>query len=494
MPRRVFVIAAVAMRLWLREVARLLGAPVSRVVGLLVTAAACAAALGALLALASSSALPAELPSGLREAVLGTSFGGATLTAGALGVALSAAAPPRTALENLLALVPVGPVATRLGTLVPTLVLGLGFTLALSGTAAVLVVRTARHAGEVAAGLGALLGLVVATLLLATALYSLVATAAARVARVPPTYATALAGAASLAAVFAATLPDVLLPPVPPGTAPGPSGLLPHRAFATAAAAPNAISGLAPLAWVVAALLLSVLAARVHGPGLPPRRPTAPRGTRPLRRSPRWGLLWAELLVLARSPQTVLVAAVLPLAVAGVALVVRVPFAAPLVPPLATGVVLLPALLGLQATGRTLRSDWAVDAVTARPAMRLLPQAAAVALAAAALAAPVLVALVALGIVAPSDVGAVAARGGLAVSLALVCGAVVPWSEQQPLSATAGGLLFALASVIVTLGLSSATETLGPAAEGPLLALAAAVALAGYAGARRAAGGRPDAA
>ncbi len=484
MPRTAATIAVVALRLWSREVARLLAVPVSRVAAALVVAGACAVAMGALLAFAASSNLPDELPVELRSAILGTSFGGAALTAGAIGVALCAAAPPRTALENLLALLPVGPVAARLGQLLPTLALGLGYTLALSSTAAVVVVRTAPHPGETALGLVAHVGLVVTALLVATGIFSLTETAAVRAARMPHAYATALAGAVALTATFAATLPDVLLPPPAPGADPGLSALLPHRAFAAAAAAPSALAWLTPLAWVATAIALTVLAARVHRAGAHPRRVVVPRGTRPLRASPFWALLWLELLVLIRTPQLVLVAILVPVSIAAVTLLASVPFAQPLVPSLAGAVVLIPALLGLHAPGRALPYDWVPDHVTARPALRVLPQLTAVALVASALSLPTLGAMLALGHVAPSGVGALALRGLLALTLALACGAVVPWSEQQPLSASAGGLLLAVVSVLLAFGISAASAGVAAGVESVLVALAAVLAMGVYASAR----------
>jgi hypothetical protein len=488
------IVADVALRLWLREVARLLGVPVPRVVAALVVVGACAVALGGLLAVVAASNLPTELPPELRSAIVGTSFGGAALTAGAIGVALSVAAPARTALQNLLALLPVGPVAARLGQLLPTLLLSLGYTLAVSSTAAVVVIRTAPHPGAVALGLAAVFALIVTVLLVAVGVFSLVETAAARALRLPHAYATALAGVATLGATLAATVPDVLLPPPAPDTDPGLTGLLPHRAFAAAATAPSALAWLVPLAWVALAVAITVLAARVHRPGGPPRRLVVPRRTRPLRATTGWGLLWLELLVIVRTPQPALVALVVPLAVAGVALVARIPYAEPVVPSLAAAVVLVPSLLALQVPGRTLPFDWATDVLTARPAARLLPQFVAVALVASTIAAPTLAVLLALGLVEPSAVGGLLLRGLVALALALACGAIVPWSEQQPLSASAGGLLFALASVLLALGISAATTALGADVEAPLLVLVAALAGAVYASARRRAGVRPGAA
>ena len=495
MPGSTHTIAAVALRLWLREIARLLAVPVRRVVAALVVAGAGALALGGLLAAVAAANLPDELPAELRSALVGTSFGGAALTAGALGVALCVAAPTRTALQNLLTLLPVGPVAARIGQLLPTLLLALGYTLAISSTAAVVVVRTSRRPIEVALGLAAEFALVTTVLLVAVGLFSLVETAATRVGRLPHAYATALAGSAALAATLAATVPDVLLPPPAPGTDPGLAGLLPHRAFATAATGvPSVLGWLTPLAWVAVAAGITVLAARVHRPAPPPRRFVLPRRTRPLRATTGWGLLWLELLVLLRSPQPALVALAIPVAVAGVALVARLPHAASVVPSLASAVVLLPALLALHVPGRTLPFDWVPDLLTARPATRLLPQFTAVALVALALAAPTVAALLLLGLVEHAAVGGLAVRGLLVLTLALACGSLVPWSEQQPLSASAGGLLFALASVLLALGLSAATSALGAAAELPLLALAAVLTGALFASARLRTGGRPHAA
>jgi hypothetical protein len=488
-------IASIALRLWLREVARLLAVPVSRVVVALAVLAACALALGALLAAVAATNLSDALPPELRSAVVATSFGGAALTAGAIGVALSVAAPPRTALHNLLALLPVGPIAARIGEMLPTLLLALGYTLAVSSTAIVVVVRTASQPLQLVLGLVAELALVATVLVVAVGIFSLVETAAERLARLPRAYATALGATVALGATLAATVPDVLLPPAPPGTDPGLAALLPHRAFAAAAtAAPTVLPWLTPLAWVALGAAITVLAARVHRPARPPRRLVLPRGTRPVRASAGWGLLWLELLVLVRTPQPALVALATPVAVVGVAVVSALPYAAAVVPSLAGAVVLMPALLGLHVPGRTLPFDWIGDLLTGRPAARLLPQIAAVGLVAAVISAPALAAFLLLGLVEPSAVGGLLLRGLLALVLALACGAMVPWSEQQPLSASAGGLLLGIVSALLALGVSAAVSTLGAVAETPLVVLAALLAGGVFAGARRRAGARPGAA
>jgi hypothetical protein len=163
-------VAGVALRLWLREVARLFGVPVGRVVAGAIGAGVLALVLGGMLALVATQELDARLPVELAGPILGSSFGGAALTGGGIAVALCAASPPRTALQNLLDLLPVSRASTRIGQLLPVVLMGFGFSLALSSTGVFVVAKLSSDVAAFAVGLAALLLLLASALLITVAL------------------------------------------------------------------------------------------------------------------------------------------------------------------------------------------------------------------------------------------------------------------------------------------------------------------------------------
>jgi hypothetical protein len=474
-------VAGVALRLWLREVARLFGVPVGRVVAGAIGAGVLALVLGGMLALVATQELDARLPVELAGPILGSSFGGATLTGGGIAVALCAASPPRTALQNLLDLLPVSRASARIGQLLPVVLMGFGFSLALSSTGVFVVAKLSSDTAAFAVGLTALLLLLASALLITVALYSLLETLAQR-ARLPAPYATAIAGAITFGLVAAATVPDLLLPH-PPASAGDPPELLPHRAFASAVAAPSLGGWLLACGWVLLAAALTLLAAGTHRAAATPRRYVIPRGTRPLHRSAWWGHLWLETLVAIRSPQLVVVALAIPLAITGVAVVARQPLAEPFVPSLASGIAALPSLVALSSVGRTMPFRWMSALLTAHPGGWVAPKAVGAVALAVPMATPALGALLVLGLLDPDAVAGVVSRAALLLALALACGTFVPVSEQQPLSATIAALLLATLYLLGTLTLAAAESALGSASGTPLAVAATAIALGVYAAA-----------
>ena len=476
--RRVGAVGAASLVLWTREVARLLGTT-TRAVRIGASLGVVVAVLfGLALAVVAGQQLTAEVPAELRSSLVRTSFAAAALTAGLVAVVLCVSAPARTALQNLLDLLPVSRAEARIGQLLPVLATGLLYGAALTSTSVVVIVRTSPGAGAIALGLLAYALLLVAVLLLTVGLFSLLQTAGRAGMRLPAPYASTFAGALSIAGVLAATAPDILA--LPSAGAPGwsPAELLPPRIFARAAVSFDAGSAAAAVVWMLLAALVLWAGSRQRGPEGTRAGTPLLRGSRPLARSPWFGRLWVELLVAVRNPQFLVTALLLPLGVAGVAALRQVPAAMLIVPALAGALPVLPFVLAVQSVGRTMAVHW-VPALAAGPrAPWRWPKALAAATAGACLAVPVLIAVLATGLIPAAQLPDVLLRCLLGLVTALLCGAVVPYSEDQPLSATVGGFLLALLYMSSTLAIGWATRNAAPGTD-RLLILAVAVVFAG---------------
>ncbi|OZB81532.1 MAG: hypothetical protein B7X41_16795, partial [Microbacterium sp. 14-71-5] len=187
--RRVGAVGAASLVLWTREVARLLGTT-TRAVRIGASLGGVLAALfGLSLALVAGQQLTAEVPAELRSSLVRTSFAAAALTAGLVAVVLCVSAPARTALQNLLDLLPVSRAEARIGQLVPVLAAGLLYSAALTSTSVVVVVRTGSGPGGIALGLVAYALLLLVALVVTVGLFSLLQTAGRSWVRLPAPYA-----------------------------------------------------------------------------------------------------------------------------------------------------------------------------------------------------------------------------------------------------------------------------------------------------------------
>jgi len=476
--RQARAVARATLSLWVREVARLLGTSVRTVVAGVVVAVALAAVLGLALAVVAGAQLDGALPVDMRFAIVRTSFASAALTAGAVAVILSLSLPPRTALQNLLDLLPVARTAARLGQFAPILLVGGIYSLALTSTSVVVLLRTSVSPGESIAGIALFLVLLAISLLLAAALFALLQVAALRLFRLPSSYAATVAGVLSLAAVIAVSAPDILAMQSALAVSWGAAELTPSRILARLATAPSFAVGVAGAGWASLAAVLFWSAARLHVPAARNRSILLFRRTSPPRRTPWWGLFWSETLTAIRNPQFVITAMLLPFAIVAVALLTLVPNATPIVPGIAGALPVLPFMLGLYAVGRTLRARWIPTLVTARRAVWIVPAALAQTAVSAAFAVAALGAVVLLGLLPAVQVPDVLLRCALASAVALAGGALVPYSEQQPLSVTAGGFLVGTLYALTSLGIGWAAENAAPGTD-RVLVVAAIVAFAG---------------
>ena len=419
----------------------------------------------------ASSQLDDTVPAELRATMFRTSFAGAALTAGAVGVVLCLSVPPRTSLQNLLDLLPVSRTSVGLGQMAPMIVVGFAFSIALSSTASVIIIRTSPSVGGSLTGIALYVLLILTVLMLSIAIFTLVQSASTRWLRTPSQYSSTLAGSLSLSLVIAATTPDILATSAVTEPVAGGWELLPSRIFAWAAAggvpwAPSAVTAVAAatgaLVWLSAKHQVST------------ERPVQPRllkGLRPLRRTPWFGMIWAESLIAVRTPQFVITAVAAPTAVAGVSTLALLPMAAPLISPLGLSLVVFPLMLGIYNVGRTARTAW-IEHLHAVP----VPQRATAKLVAVVLTSgPVsLVAFLLLATLGHADVSNVpdtAARCVLAAALSLLVGTIVPYSDQQPLSIVTGGFALATIYMLTTLGISFTTQAATPGTSTLLIAL-----------------------
>ncbi|WP_295013657.1 hypothetical protein [uncultured Microbacterium sp.] len=469
-------VARIALTLWIRDVARVLGTR-TRIVALgAIVSFVLLLLFGVGLALVAGAQLRAEISSELRLSLVRTSFAAAGMTAGLIAVVLCLSAPPRTALQNLLDLLPVSRARARLGQLAPVMGAGFVYSAALTSTAVVVILKTAPGRGDVLRGLTCYVLLLVCFLWAAIAAFTALHAAAIALLRVPGPYASAFAGVLSLAGVLALTTRDILAVRPTASDAAGLWEILPPRVFARAAAVPQVWSCAASAFWVVAALALLWLVSRHHVPGAPRAAIRLLTGTRPPRRTAWWGQFWAEILIGARTPAFVVTVLLLPAGIAAVwVLAHAVPGAALIVPTLAGSLPVLPFLLALHAVGRTIRSRWVTRLAAGEHAPLLWPQALAAAILGAALGAPALVAVTIGGLVPSAQVPDIAVRCLLGLTAALLCGAIVPYSEEQPLSATAAGLLLALVYMSTTLVAGWIAAVTAPGTDRALLLAAVTV-------------------
>lgn len=475
--RRIGAVGAVSLVLWTREVARILGTT-TRAVRIGASLGGVVAALfGLALAVVAGQQLTAEVPAELRSSMLRTSFAAAALTAGLVAVVLCVSAPARTALQNLLDLLPVSRAEARIGQLVPVLAAGLLYSAALTSTSVVVIVRTSPGAGGIALGLVSYVLLLSAVLLLTVGLFALLQTAGRAGVRLPAPYASTFAGALSLAVVLAATVPDILAPPSTVVTGWSPAELLPARIFAGAAVSFEIGAASAVAVWMLLAALVLWAGSRQRGPEGARAGTPVLRGSRPLARNAWCGRLWLELLVAVRNPQYLTTALLLPLGVVAVAALRQAPAAMLIVPALAGALPVLPFVLAVQAVGRTMAVHWVPTLAAGAGAPWRWPKALAAAAAGASLAVPVLIAVLAIGLIPVSQLPDVLLRCLLGLVAALLCGAVIPYSEEQPLSATVGGFLLALLYMSSTLVIGWATGGAAPGTD-RLLILAVAIVFA----------------
>lgn len=464
-------VAVVVCRLWARDLATTLQVSRARVVWLVVASVLAAVVFGALLTLVSGSSLAeVELPIAIVESMRRSAFAVAFGIAALIGATLQLAVPPFGSVQVMLELSPLRRSSAVVGTRLPVLLGGVVLASALAMMSGNLVLQTAPSAVLIGIGLVTVVVVVVTAQLAVWAVMMLVTWLACRGLGLRAQPATALAGAVTMVLVLAIVYFDIfaLGSSREPGFEWG--DLLLHRGAALLAGG-SPQGALVVLAWAV----LSVLAVRVTATLAVDRdRPAIhPLGRRlPTPRGMVWAAARLEAVQTARSAHF-FSALVLTGACIGLGRWSRdMPFLADSSALLYQAAYLPFCVLALFATGRSRPHQWWGTALSGDEHWSTWPR---------ALAHGVLavlggfVALMGVLLVAgePMINGLTPARGAVILGTSLLVGALVPYGEEQPLSAVAGVVAAALAFGLISLGTTAIAD-----AGGPRVAIGAALAVA----------------
>lgn len=437
-------------RLWLRDTARSIGIGTRAVVVSVVVFVVLVAATSVLAYVLLDDVLgPQQAAGGDSRALFRFALAGTALTAAMYQVILSASLPPGTALDTLCRLLPVSSRVVAVGLTGPVLVAGTALGCLTSVGALPLLSRLVDGGGPHAAG--AVAWVVVVTVGLVAGAFAGVRWLAQRM-RVPDSYGLGFASISALGLVAAMSLPALVLDG---RSDPGVLSALPLWALADAAASGSDADtfrarGLVG-AWSLVALGAAVLASRATF------RTSRTRWTRfgvgaPVPTGRFAGQVWLEAASLARLPQTAVVTMLV------LALGVLAPFAAGTsVPPavaqnvLSAGLV-LPWGLAAYAHGALRGALWLRIQITGRRTAWVFPRLVATFAVSGVLWSLYVLGLLLLG----HDAGVVltASLAGLALwGVANLCGTLVPFSSEQPLSATVTtgttGAAWAALSIVV---------------------------------------------
>lgn len=471
----VVVLGLAGLQLWVRTLARSLGAHRHTIV----VGAAATVAVGLLLGFGTGAfllaELPWDLPEGLRGSMRVAAFAGVALVGTCVSIVGSLTAPRTTALRTLAMTLPVGSASRALGLHLPAVLLCLIFSLAFSGASVVAGVRAASSVGHAVLTLLAVVALLIITVLTAAAVLELIRWSAERL-RIPQPFSGSLAGALLLGCVGYVTIPELL----PSVWAPGVDAVLrevsAYRSLAALLTSPTVVASGIVAGWIALALSAALASYRLPEIRRAPRTVLVARGGLPPRQ-PFLALVWFELLVALRAPQTwmTMLAAVAALAVA--AAVSGLPGLGAMIAVLAGGSVLLPFAAPVYSVGRSMSSAWTVGVLGVQPFRWLVAKAVNAALVGAALAVPLGGVALALGLILPESAWQTVVRVPVMLGCALIAGTAIRDDGSQSLSAPIGGFVMIVLYLACTLLVSWASEA--GALVGGAAALLLSVVLAG---------------
>jgi len=436
-------VASVTARLWTREIAELFRVSERRVSLMVALGVATAIFFGVVLAIVGSSGLEPAMPVALRSTLVGTSVGGAVMTSGIVATIVSISAPARTALQTLLDLLPVSRTNAQVGQLLPLVGLALVFSVALSAVSFAVGFTISPSTVWSVGFTAALLASIVLASIIVFGLFRVIRWCLIVGARLPHQYAVTVAGSMTLTLSVATVAPDIFALRID-NNGWEPRELLLHRALASASVSNY---GFAPWGVLLVWLAVGILAVRSLG-----WTATSDHGSGSTRalvglsvpRTRAAAATWVQVLAAVRSPQAIVTVLVIPALVAGAWLLSERPLLGSVAQVFAAAAPSVPFLLAMFAVGRVLPLRWWGAQLTARPTWWAWPTAVGHLLIGTIVAVPVVVVELALGTLQAADLGAVAARAAFAFAAALVAGALVPYSEEQPLSATISGFIAAL--------------------------------------------------
>ncbi|NQX27773.1 hypothetical protein HQQ81_10515 [Microbacteriaceae bacterium VKM Ac-2854] len=413
---------------------------------------------GVMLALVGSSQVDASLPGELRQSILRSSFGSATMTTGIIATILCVTVPPRTALQTLLDMLPVSRRDCQLGQLVPLLVVGFVFSLALSATAIAITIKLLPDWLQLTGSIGLVVLTIVIIQAMIVGLFQLLSGALRRLFRLPHQYSVSIAATITIVLSLGSAVGDVFALAADTTTTFELQDLRLNRVMAELVLSPsNFWTWLLLLGWLMTAASLLALSSAWYQQELVSSSITLFRGV-----EPRHGWLnasmWMEALIGIRTPQAIVtVLAMIPFIVA-VKWLLSIQFLADSAEMLALGIPIVPFLLVMYAVGRTLRYRWIGLHLLARETWWVLPKIIAYYLLALTMSSPVLAAELGLSMIAWSDLPNIFARATLAFGAALIGGSLVPYSEEQPLSVTVSGFVSAILYMGASLAMSWLTQ------------------------------------
>lgn len=463
-------IAAASWKMWTRELCRVLR--VSRRAAVLLAAAAVASALtfGGLLASMTVQQIRGDLPPELDLTIARSSLAGVWLTSGLLASVFALTVPPRTMLQSLLDLLPVSRRAATFGQLAPMSMVTTVFCVALATPTFAIFSRLFSGAALAVAWCAVVLSIALAQVLALT-IFLIASWAARRLLRLATRYADTLAALVVMSLCGWMASRDLLARDI---ARPAEVDLLPHRilaAWCTGEVTPW--TSLVAVVWLAATVGLIVVAGSVRPTSSDPRLPSFLRGWRPRDGSFR-SLLWFEMITTVRTVQFVMTA-VAALALVGVAMLLQGdPAAADLARSVAAAAPIAPFAVGMYAVGRTLPFHWIGDHLAASHLVWALANAAASFVTATSVSLPIVFLAVGSGVLPVEGLIGVVTRALLAGTLALLAGALIPVSQEQPISTTAAAFLCGVFLLGGSLGVNAAVQMWG---AGALAVTAAASAL-----------------
>ncbi|KTR94162.1 hypothetical protein NS220_10015 [Microbacterium testaceum] len=457
-------IATVSWRMWARDLCRVLR--VSTRFAFIVMGASVGAAFvfGGLLAAVTARQVGGELPPELGLTIVRSSLAGVWLSSGLLATVFALTVPSRTMLQSLLDLLPVSRRAATFGQLVPMSTVTIVFCVALA-LPTIAIFSRLFSGPALAAAVGSVIVSIVAAQVFAVTLLLIVSWAARRLFRLATRYADTLAALLVMSSFGWSASADLLTREL---AQPSQVDLLPHRILAAAVAGSATVpSAIVAASWVVAAVGLIAVASAVRPTASEPRLPSFLRGWKP-RGGVFRALVWLEIVTTVRTVQFVMTT------LAAFALVGLAAWlhggagTAELARAIASAAPIAPAAVNMYAVGRALPIRWIGDHISPRTAW---PAATAAASIATSISVALVVAalLLGLGSLPAESVAGVAARVLLAAALALLAGAVIPVSQEQPISTTAAAFLCGVLLLGGSVGVNAAVDAAGVGAFAVIL-------------------------
>ncbi len=396
-------------------------------------------------------------------------------------LALSASAPQRTLLDNVLRMLPVRRRSRVMGTFVPVVALGFVFSLCLGIPSLAVVFQLGSGGAFSLAGLLGFLWLILWSAVAWPMLFFLARGFVTRVARLPSNYALAAASLVCIAcgALLAARdlIPVERLAPESWWQALTPTRVLAQLLVGADGHGSTTQAWVAILAWtlVAVALVWAFLRSELATDERTTTRvlvgASFPRGSFAAR-------LWLEAIVIVRLPQFLVTSLAVLLGTAAFPLLYGDPRYSAVVDQLASLVVVVPAAIGIYSFGATAHSHWIARLTTGRSLSWVVPKIVASLIVPVAMIVPYVV-LLALRGMPVARITDVLSLGFAMFATAALVGVLVPFLPGQALSATITSAtttvtwaLLVVASRWVTGQLNSGDPAVGTVVAAGLMLLA----------------------